>query len=95
MITLEEAKHHLRVIHDDEDAAIQAMINTAKAATADYMNWTPEHLADFETMPATVKSAMLLLVGDLYLNRELQADRQLFSNKTYERLLNPYRLMAV
>ncbi|EKU30770.1 hypothetical protein N879_07010 [Alcaligenes sp. EGD-AK7] len=95
MITLEEAKHHLRVIHDDEDAAIQAMIGTALAATADYMNWTPDQMADPATVPAPVKSAMLLIVGDLYMNRELQADKQLFANRTYERLLNPYRLMAV
>lgn len=33
--------------------------------------------------PAPIKAAVLLAVGDLYENREGQADRQLFSNPTY------------
>lgn len=94
MITLEETKLYLRVDQDDEDDAIETMMLTAMFAAADYLNMKPSDLMMAEEeLPAPVRSAMLLLVGDLYMNRELQADKQLYENKTYERLLNPYRVM--
>lgn len=34
------------------------------------------------------------MIGDLYENRKAQSDRQLYRNTTYERLLNPYRVMT-
>lgn len=93
MITLEQAKAHLRITHDDEDTAIQAMIEAATAAAADYLNLPVIDVID--DMPAPVHAAILLGVGDLYEHRERQADRQLFANPTYERLLAPYRVIAV
>jgi len=91
MITLEQAKLHLRVDHDDEDAAITAMIDASTAAALDYLNL--EEMPD--PMPAPVSAAILLQVGDLYTHRERQAERPYHGNPTYERLLNPYRAMAV
>lgn len=41
-----------------------------------------------------MRAAALLLVADLYENREGQTERPLFRNATFERLLNPYRVMA-
>lgn len=46
-------------------------------------------------MPARVKAAILLQVGNLYLNRELQSNEAYYQNRTYERPLNPYRVMAM
>ena len=46
-------------------------------------------------LPAPVRAAILLRVGDLYENREAQIDRPLHGNPTFERLLNPYRVMAL
>ena len=90
MLTLFETKAHLRVDHSDEDLLIYSLIEAATAAACDYLN--------VETLgldaPAPVKSAALLLVGDLYANREAQADRQLYRNATYQALLNPYRVYA-
>tara|TARA_R100001143_G_C3357653_1_gene133510 strand:+ start:1131 stop:1406 length:276 start_codon:yes stop_codon:yes gene_type:complete len=91
VITLEQAKLHLRVDHDDEDAAITAMIDAATAAALDYLNM--DELPN--PVPAPVQAAILLQVGDLYANRERQGERPLYANTTYERLLNPYRVMAV
>ena len=91
LLTLDEAKLHCRVDHNDEDALLGALIATATAAVADYMNATEP--VD-STAPAPVKSAALLLVGDLYENREAQTDRQLFRNQAFDRLLNPYRVYA-
>ncbi|MES2101666.1 MAG: head-tail connector protein [Pseudomonadota bacterium] len=90
MIDLTEAKLHLRVDIEDDDTAIQTMIDAATAATLDFLN-----LDEFGVggMPEPVKCATLLLIGDLYENRERQGDKALYRNDTYERLLNPYRVM--
>lgn len=94
MITsLSTIKTHLRIDHDDEDEYLEDLVQAATEATADYLNWTSAEI--LATTPAPVVSAILLLIADLYENRELQADRQLYSNDTYERLLAPYRVMGV
>lgn len=91
MIDLAEAKLHCRIDNNAEDGAITAMIATARAAVADYLNMDPD---DLDTdAPAPVKSAALLLVGDLYAHREAQGERAMHRNTTFERLLNPYRVM--
>ena len=92
MLTLAETKLHLRVDHDDEDALIAALMATATAACADYLNMEAADLV--VAVPAPVKSAALLLVGTLYEQRESQGDRQFYKNPTFENLLNPYRAHA-
>lgn len=90
MITLDEAKTHLRVDQDDDDAAITSMITTAIAQVENYTG------ATFSTdAPAPVKSAALLLVGDLYEHREAQTERAMYQNNAFFQLLNPYRDMTV
>lgn len=93
MLTLAETKLHLRIDHDHEDTLIQELILAAVAASADYLNIPMVNFAT--TAPSPVKAATLLLVADLYENRELQSDRQLHKNPTYERLLNPYRVVEL
>ena len=89
MLTLAETKLHLRVDHSEEDALIEALMDTATAACADYLNMEAADLV--VAVPAPVKSAALLMVAGLYENREDVSDRQLYRNDTYYRLLNPYR----
>ena len=91
LLTLDEAKLHCRIDHDDEDSLLTAMIDAAAASVGDFIN-APEALDD--TAPAPVKAATLLLVGDLYANREALVERPLSKNPTFERLLNPYRVFA-
>ena len=90
LLTLDEAKLHCRIDHNDEDSLLGALIATATTAVADYMNVTSVD----DTAPAPVKSAALLLVGTLYEQRESQGDRQFYKNPTFENLLNPYRVHA-
>lgn len=92
MLTLAETKLHLRVDHDDEDVLIEALMATATAACADYLNMPAADLV--VAVPAPVKSAALLLVGNLYEHRESMADRPYSKNPTFEALLNPYRVHA-
>ena len=92
MLTLPETKLHLRVDHNDEDALITALMTTATAAYADFLNMPAADLV--VAVPAPIKSAALLLVGTLYEQRESQGDRPYNRNPTFEALLNPYRVHA-
>ena len=89
MLTLAETKLHLRVDHDDEDALIAALMATATAACADYLNMPAEDLV--VAVPAPIRAAALLLVGTLYEQRESQGERPYNRNPTFEMLLAPYR----
>lgn len=85
MVTLEEARNHIRVDTDEDDAAILAMIDAAETAALDYLNL--DELPD----AAPVQAAVLMLVGSLYMNRESQSDRPIVENRLFTRLLDPYR----
>lgn len=89
MISLAEAKIHLRVVGDQDNDDIQQKITAADALIRDYLGFTAE-----QTAPAPVQAACLLLVGDLYENRERQQLIQLHNNPTYSLLLAPYRSYA-
>jgi len=92
MLTLEEVKRHCRIDHNDEDPLLLALIDTAIAACADYLNMLPADLV--VAVPAPIKSAALLLVGALYENRESMGERPFHKNPAFEALLNPYRVHA-
>ncbi len=92
MLDFAETKLHLRVDHDDEDALIASLIDTATAAAADYLNMPLDQMT--ATVPSPIKSAALLLVGTLYEQRESQGDRPYNKNPTFEMLLAPYRVHA-
>jgi uncharacterized phiE125 gp8 family phage protein len=47
--------------------------------------------ADAASVPAALKAAILLLVGDLYANREAKIDAKLVENRAVSRLLFPYK----
>ncbi|ARP85768.1 head-tail connector protein [Bordetella genomosp. 9] len=93
MVTLEEAKLHIRFSGDDADDELQRMIDAATDAAADYLNMARTDLE--KAMPAPVHAAILLQVGDLFANRERQSEEAYYQNRTYERLLNPYRVMIM
>lgn len=90
LLTLDEAKLHCRIDHNDEDSLLGALIATATTAVADYLNVTTVD----STAAAPVKSAALLLVGSLYEQRESQGDRPYNKNPAFEMLLAPYRVHA-
>lgn len=89
-MNLTDVKRHLRVMHNLEDSLIQIYLDAAVRHVAEYLG---EDLPD--PMPEDIQCAVLLLTGDLYVNRERQIDRPIHHNTAYQLLLNPYRSMEV
>ena len=71
-ITLAEAKKHLLI--DDsftsDDAYITALIEVAEDSTAQHLDIALDSLTVGGELPPAVKESILLMVGNLYANRE-------------------------
>mgnify|MGYP000982233883 CR=1 FL=1 len=89
-VDLALCKKHLYVDHNDDDAIITAYLGAAKAWALKYCNRdeVPEG-AEFQFDAAT-----LLMVGDLYANREIGVS-DYKENPAARRLIDPFRLMRV
>lgn len=90
MTTLAEAKQHLRVMHNEDDQFIERLIEAAQGHVEHYLSHDMP-----EPMPAPIGAAILLLVSDLYENRERQQDVKLYRNPTFVMLLKPYQSCEV
>lgn len=89
-LTLERIKEHLRIDHTDEDALITGYWDAAQGYIEKYLS---DDMPD--PMPEPIVAAVLLLIGDLYENRERQGPAVFFKNHTYQLLLAPYRTTEV
>jgi hypothetical protein len=65
LVTLEEAKAHLRILSDDEDPDIQLKVNAASDILLDYIK-RPDATWSEGDAPPLVKAATLLMVGTLF-----------------------------
>ena len=95
LVNTNEAKQHLRVDGCEEDVYIDTLINAAESHIESYLNrpltpWTED--SPPAPIPTAVKQAALLIVGDLYANREAQSDKQYNINPTVQSLLHFHRL---
>lgn len=81
LVSLEQAKAHLRMDHDFDDSDITLKIEGASAAVLDYLKDYADSFLDSNgeviedsngnpDVPYQVKAATLLMLGDLYANRE-------------------------
>ena len=68
LFTLEEAKQHLRVDHSDDDVIIGAYSDAAVARVLQYCG--RDLVPDGDVPEAAFKVAALLVLGDLYANRD-------------------------
>lgn len=94
ILTLAEAKAHLRVDDSAEDLLIQDCIDAASDQISQYLGRTVPWLdaaSDPVAIPASVKQAAKLLVGDYYANREAQGE-PLSRNIAVDYLLHFYRV---
>ena len=89
LFTLVEAKEHLRVDHNDDDALIEVYSDAAVGRVLQYCNINL--VPDSPGATAAFKAAALLALGELYQNREpILTDGSPISN-----LINPYRWLRV
>jgi hypothetical protein len=99
MITLTDIKQHLRLdLNPDSEAdpELQRMLDAAMDHVSQYLNrpvpWTDESSSE-DVFPASVQAGVLLIVGDLYENREGATNGSVITaNPTVERLLHMYRV---
>ena len=92
MLDLDDVKLHLRVDATTEDDLIEGLMATATPAVASHLDLPVDQMTT--TVPSPIKAAAKLLVTDLYENRNLQTERPLHRNATFEALLQPYRVMT-
>ena len=98
ILTLAEAKAHLYVIHDASDADITACISAAEDYIAQFLGravpWDDGAEPPVEVpVPASIKQACKLLVGDYFENREAVVVGMIVAkNPTAESLLHFYRV---
>lgn len=97
-ITLDRAKSHLRVTHEIDDTYIAGLIPTSFQLIADEIDRDLTEdicLTRSGALSESLQQAALLVIGDLYQNREAQQTEQLHMNHALDRLLNKYRKMGV
>lgn len=102
LVSLIEAKKHLRVEIPDDDEYIALLVDAAEQHAAEFLNrpLTDLLLGDGDSPPSldgqlqpAVKMGVLIIVGDLYVNREqIVAGVSIASNKLWENILYPYRV---
>ena len=96
IISLTEAKTHLRIEHDEEDEYLTGLILQAQAAAEDYcrVSFEPYLNEDGEEIdaPEPVRLALLLFVGFYYENRDIP-DMTTYKamRRAFDSLLYPYR----
>ena len=87
IVSLEEAKTHLRIQHDEEDALIVGLIQQAQTAAQDFCRVSFE-----ENVPEPVRLACLLFVSYHYENRDIPDMTTYKSMRmAFEHLLYPHR----
>jgi ethanolamine utilization microcompartment shell protein EutL len=67
-ITVDEAREHLRILTNEDDAYISARIDSAVAHLEQNLGFVIED--EFDVVPADIKQAVLALMAHWYENRE-------------------------
>ena len=91
-LTLAEVKLQLHVDHSAEDSLIQQYMAAAHDQVEEFLGravpWGVTSAAPDGKYPAAVRSGELLIIGDLYRNRETNSE----PGTALYRLLFPYRI---
>ena len=94
-ITLELAKKHLNIEQDyhDDDEYIMGLVDAAEQAVSVHVNDDLETIAEMNggCIPTPLFQAMLLMVGQLYQNREIVGSKTTALPFNYQYLINLYQ----
>lgn len=92
-ITLELAKRHLNLEEDfhDDDLYIAQLIDAAEQSVRVHVNDNLEGISEAGCLPAPLLQAMLLMVGNLYQNREPITNKAIELPYNYRYLIDLYR----
>lgn len=71
IVSLDEAKKHLNVGFEEDDEYISTLICVASERIESHID---KKFEEFNEIPKSIKHAVLLLVGELYKNRELTSE---------------------
>lgn len=85
VVSLDTMKQHLRLDHDAEDD----LVALYAGAALDWCLWycdNPE-LTGPDALSRNFRAAMLLVLGDLFANREAMVENAAYANPTAENLL--------
>lgn len=93
LFTLEEAKEHLNVEHDGDDALIGTYSDAAVAAILQYCNLSI--VPDGPISEAAFKVAGLMMLGEFYARRGDGDVEELLLPGAVRLLINPYRWLRV
>lgn len=85
LVPLKVMKQHLRLVHDEEDELVSLYANSALEWCLWYCN--NPNIQSPDSVSSRFKSAMLLVLGDLFENREKYTQANLYHNPTAENLL--------
>jgi len=92
LLTLDEAKQHLRIDHDDDDELVTTYADAAVLSCLSHCN---RQLVPQGAEPA-FRAAALLTLGGIYNSRELVITGTIVAlNPTVEALLRPYRIIRI
>lgn len=101
MISLEQAKLHLRIDHTEDDPLITLYIGAAQEQIERHIQRKiitdeEERTSAYDVVNnSALKAAALLFVGNLYENREATTDKPNELPLGYWSLIQPYRIMGV
>lgn len=95
-LELSEVKNHLRILHARDDSYIQLLTKAALESVENFIDRPFLDVFDeFGDIPASLKAAALLMVGDMYSNRSDVVGTIVAVNPTTQRLMLPYRKMGI
>ncbi len=92
VITLVQAKGHLRVTQSSEDDTITMYVSAATAYIRNRLNARiPGEDQQTPNIPADIKAAALILVGEMYEKRSIIIESRTTVSPMVDNLLSPYR----